>query len=107
QFEFQTGWGKSKYKVKVSSNNLDRFPSPILFKFFDDHLYLLANPINPEILKKKIDFKVSFKDEQRNRTYSSDGFELKTPEYFDIEDFLDFALTDTNNEHRLQGYKKF
>ena len=103
QYEFQTDKGfKNKYKVTVSGGDIERFPSPLLWKIIGDSIYLVANPIPTEMLGKAFDFRVNLGRD------STDLKSLSTPENFDLGDFLKFVFEENqNNPEPLEDYQPF
>ncbi|GHT36525.1 hypothetical protein AGMMS49574_28380 [Bacteroidia bacterium] len=79
---------------------IERYPSPILFKVYDNTVYLILDSniteYQSDILAE--DFKFEFKD--RNRTYQQ-SIHLSTPEKFDIEDFINTAMNSQPNWREL------
>jgi hypothetical protein len=115
QFEFLVedntfnDYKRFKYVVEVKSKNgIDRFQSPLMFKVFEDTIYLVAKPIPQEMLSS--DFSFSLRMKENNRLSEKAFFNrkafgtLKTPTQFDLADFLNFALTTSPN--KIQGYSK-
>jgi len=66
------------------SGEVERYPSPITFKVFED-IYAVANDIDEDILNKKFFFKVGSKNVRIN-----------TPSSFDLPDFMNYAFRELN-----------
>jgi len=66
------------------SGSVDRYPSPITFKIFDD-IYAVANNIDKEILDKKFFFKVG-----------SRKVRIDTPSEFNLPVFMNYAFSELN-----------
>lgn len=103
-WEFMTISDQYKYKVvpEEITNSIERFKSPITFKVFDKHLYVIAENIPSDLLNKGFHFKVQQKRKQ-GRDWTNDGqpiyFEvnenkkvLNTPTEFNLQDFLNSCL---------------
>jgi hypothetical protein len=76
---------KLSVSVKCLNDDIDRFPSSIIFKVFENNIYILLKkdiPINPKIFNQRFKFVAKYK----NRNYELG--ELLTPDNFDIEEFL-------------------
>lgn len=92
---------KFKYYVKVKSNNgIERFKSPITFKYIDNTIYICSISISSEILNSTLN-PVSFNFDKRlkrnhklqEKPLATDFIKnLETPNSFNIGDFLDFAF---------------
>jgi len=107
QYELQTDRGWSyKYIVQVKSQNgIERFQSPIIFKIHDNHIYLLGEAINPNILGKDFEFKLKMKKNNKiDENFDRSMFTISTPTTFDLAMFLHFALV-TGSE-KIKGYTK-
>ena len=76
---------ESTEKVKEGGKTrpkYQRFKSPVTFKVFDNHIYLIHNHSYREILGKSFDFKLDRKTEK-----------IKTPTDFNLTEFLDFVAS--------------
>ncbi|MDX9882053.1 MAG: hypothetical protein RBS73_08290 [Prolixibacteraceae bacterium] len=94
---------KFEYYIKVKSNNgIERFKSPITFKYINGVIYICSNSVSPKILNTKTN-PVSFNFDKllkRNNKLQDKPFfittdylkNLETPSEFNIGDFLDFAF---------------
>ncbi len=76
--EFRPAGGKKQ--VKIKNKTIERFKSPITFKVFNQHIYILYNESYKALLGKKFDF--SLKDKKE---------ELLVLENFDMYEFLKFV----------------
>jgi len=91
---------RDKLIVKIENTDVDkdnkkvieRFSSPILFKIFDDNIYMLLDknePIKQDIFDKSFKFTAYYKNNKRD---SVELGTLKTPSSFDIQKFLEEVL---------------
>ena len=76
--EFRPAGGKKQ--VKIKNKTIERFKSPITFKIFNQHIYILYNESYKALLGKKFDFSLRGKKE-----------ELSVLENFDMYKFLKFV----------------
>lgn len=101
----QTKFRTDKVTKESVNNRIDRFESPILFKpviLNDDtfRVYLVANSIPEAFLNHTFEIK--------SKSYPGNNFSAKTPQNFDISDFLDFCFkrcfkTDQDVQNHIQG----
>jgi hypothetical protein len=120
-FEFKTQKNENnrfkdsvKVKVKSIDSEIERYASPILFKVFDNTIYLLATEPSSKILGSKFQFDlVTEFDGVKNENKSFFGELLSVPDTFNISDFLSFCmntndnrLKSTNNLQQIIGYKQ-
>lgn len=86
-----------KSKVKNENDIIERYGSPILFKVFDNTIYLtaLVNENSKSMLNKSFNFEFI----HQGRKYGS-LLNLKTPSRFDLIRFLEIAM-----ENQLNWYK--
>ena len=77
---------------------IERYASPILFKIFDKTIYLTAieNRYSDTMLNKYFNFEFS----HQGRKYGK-MLNLNTPEKFDIIEFLQFSMQDSNNWNKI------
>jgi len=71
---------------------IERFPSPLIFKVFDNSIYFLLDknePIKQDIFNKSFRFTAYYKNNKRNQIELGT---LSTPSSFDIEKFLKEVL---------------
>ncbi|GAA6369504.1 hypothetical protein [Odoribacter splanchnicus] len=110
QYEFLLRDGehriKEKAKVKVKSSEIERFPSPLLFKVIDNKIFLVGNKIDRRILNQVFTFsyfkdKVVLKKEGKDLENS-----LNTPNTFDLENFIRYAMDSKQQHHVDLGYTK-
>lgn len=76
--EFRPTGGKKQ--VKIKNKTIERFQSPITFKVFNQHIYILYNESYKELLGKQFDFSLKGKNEQ-----------LSVLENFDMYKFFKFV----------------
>jgi len=77
-----------KVKIKYENEDIQRYPSPILFKVFDNYIYILPVVTNSLLADKS--FKFEFVD---NRGTHGNRLMLKIPQEFDISDFLKVSMS--------------
>lgn len=84
--------------IKDVKEQIDRFKSPILFKVFNNSIYVVSNN---ESLKHILNKEFVFKAKLENK-YADEICKLKTPtkEQFDMDEFLKWAL-----QSKEMGYK--
>lgn len=106
---------KYTYVVKVKSNqDIDRFPSPLTWKYYYGNLYLCANPINPKILNSStnpvsfnFDLKLKKGTKLIDKNFAKkDNFikNIPTPESFDITDFLKFCFETCPTNEKITDF---
>lgn len=115
QFEFQTtSDDNKKFVVQIGSesNQIQRFKSPITFKFINGNIYLLANKIikcDKTPLGEGIEFTFRIKDRQ-NKMLETPNLQIPNapliPSTFDIEEFIDFAIKDSTDNAIIGKYIK-
>ena len=80
---------KDKIVIKIkSSNDIERFQSPITYKVIDNTIYLLATN-NISVRGKKFEFSIKGKENTNKKGILNEAIEI--PQEFDIFEFLDFA----------------
>ena len=93
---------KPKVKIKEKLDEIQRFPSPITFTIHGDKLILFARENPNEILGRAFEFFVgkSAEDEQKkpNGRYAL----LKTPDQFEIKEFLKSSPTLKNSWNNVK-----
>lgn len=110
QFEFQLDGKYEKAVVKIGSEEIERFASPLFFKVIDNAIYMLGNN-SPVILGKKFNFnyKIVKKDKESKETIEKklpiEDDTLKTPDDFSVVDFIRYAVNEADTDIRLD-YKK-
>ncbi|MFR3330309.1 MAG: hypothetical protein ACLTSL_09145 [Odoribacter splanchnicus] len=110
QYEFLLEEGgrriRQKVKIKVKSAEIERFPSPLLFKVIDNKIFLVGNKIDQRILGQVFTFSY-FKDEvalnDRGKALENS---LNTPDTVDLENFIRYAMDKTQQHHVDLGYTK-
>jgi len=116
QFEFLTTNNRFKYIVQVKSQiNIERYKSPLLYKVFNDRIYVTGSTVDAFMLGKWFDFHLKYKNVnsgrfERDPDTPGRDFEralesLQTPETFSLEEFIDFAFDD-NNDEQIGNYQK-
>lgn len=114
QFEFQTdpkNIGKFVVQIGSENNPIQRYKSPITFKFINGNIYLLANKITTENapLGENIDFAFGIKSQDHlihEKTKHIIPNPPKIPSSFDIEEFIDFAISDHTDGASIGKYVK-
>ena len=82
--EFRPPSGKKQVKIK-SKDKIDRFKSPITFKVFNNKIYILFDDSYKTILDKEFTFTLNGKSKN-----------IKTPQQFDLYEFLKFVQKQEN-----------
>lgn len=91
---------KLKVRVKSKDKSIERYSSPILFKVFDNCIYIMANKnqLNNIIANKEFEF--VFADE--NQEYTDEKITLAVPNVsFDVNDFLSQSLSNYKKWERI------
>lgn len=86
--EFRPPEGKKTIRIKSTDKEGDkpkiqRFKSPITFKVFNNHMYLLHNDSYLELLDKEFEFSLNGKTNK-----------IRTPKSFDLKKFLSYVEKD-------------
>ncbi|MBD3796087.1 MAG: hypothetical protein IE881_09240 [Epsilonproteobacteria bacterium] len=86
--EFRPPEGKKTIRIKSTDKEGDkpkiqRFKSPITFKVFENHVYLLHNDSYLELLDKEFEFTLNGKTNK-----------IRTPKSFDLKEFLSYVEKD-------------
>lgn len=94
-----------KDKQKDKQREIKRFRSPITFKVMNNRIYLLPEPdgIGNEILGREFDFILKIKKERGTNPPPTNLFTLKTPDPFNLIDFLKTALPNIQYNWQLKG----
>jgi len=102
----------NEYAVKVNDKNIDkiqiriedsdnknledqikRYKSPIVFKVFNNNIYLLPNPVNSIMCKREFTFNIRLKYKDNTTKDIGELFKIETPDKFDLTDFLSKKLS--------------
>lgn len=85
--------------IEDSNEQIQRFKSPILFKVFNNNIYIVSNNDSLEYI---LDNEFVFKAKLENK-YAEEICRLKTPtkEQFDIDKFLEWALQNKDMGYEL------
>lgn len=82
---------------KNSKDKIQRYKSPIMFKVFNNNIYLLPNPVNKIMCNRKFTFNIRLKYKDKDKKNKDEGegelFEIETPDQFDLTDFLSKKLS--------------
>jgi len=114
-FENGTTFKYDKTKIKVSSEEIEQFPSTIQFKVVGEQAYLI--PLSTAAIQdKEFTFtgQVTF---QKNRNVKvipkevttkidAESFSLRTPKEFNLVDFFDFELTSMKENNKDKTWDK-
>lgn len=97
--EFRPADGKRTIKIKSVEKDGDkakyqRFKSPITFKVFNNHIYLIHNDSYKALLDKEFEFELKGKTNK-----------IRTPKHFDLNDFLKYAEKEHKKISLLGGGK--
>ncbi len=108
QFEFllenpPQGDDRNKMIVKVQNEDIQRYQSPLLFKVYENNIYLVGNTVSSDMLNRPFNFLVSFQEDEGydNESVSKDGSPISTPAVFSLRDFIAFAMNNTANNKKL------
>ena len=84
---------KGKYErinINVSSEQIERFPSPITIKIAGNKVFFLAYDLNRGARKEVLNKKFEFKGDRKSGT-------LFTPSAFVMDDFMDYCTNEIKN----------
>lgn len=92
-------------KVNISANNkeIERVPSPILFKVLQDAVFIVPQKIDERILGAEFTFKNSPTRFHGILSINSESRPISTPTKFDLINFLDCFMEDFNDKQSLKG----
>ena len=95
--------GKNKMIVKVRNEDIQRYQSPLLFKVYENNIYLVGNTVSSDMLDRQFNFLVSFQEDDGydNESVSEDGSPISTPAVFSLRDFITFAMNNKKKKKRL------
>lgn len=82
-------WMSYKSTISKENANIDRFKSPIIFKYIDGRVYFWAN----DTVEKILDTEFTIKENKRGE------LKLKTPKEFSFDDFFEFAFNIDLSKH--------
>lgn len=86
---------KVQIRIKDKNREIDRFRSPITFKVFKNKVYLLPGLVPKEMRSREFEFELALKYQNGQTTSEGSLFDLKTPDDFDLKDFLTEKLDPT------------
>jgi len=94
--EYRTWKGKIQINIKDNKKEIERFQSPLMFKVFNQTIYILPNEIPAAMFNREFDF---FLDNKKVL------FTIPTPRenQFSMVEFLDFSLF---NSPDMQGWER-
>jgi hypothetical protein len=93
-FEYNGGPKRGGERIDVTHQTIKRFRSPLLYKVFNNDIYIIAMRTYEPILGKSFEFSI---DQDGYKSFS-----LNVPERFDIEDFLNFVCEYKENGKPLK-----
>jgi hypothetical protein len=91
--------------IEDKEKEIQRFQSPLLFKVFENTIYILPQPIPREMFNRAFDFIMECQFLDKKKSKQEKLFTLPTPseEEFDLEEFLDNYLNGKRGWIRIQG----
>lgn len=89
--KFEKGATKIQVKIKETSGEIDKAPSPIFFKVIENKIYLVAKRINRELYGKAFEFSI----EDWTGTVTVPTLEELGEDF--IDEFLEYAVNEINN----------
>lgn len=100
QFEFLLEGTKDKLVVKIKSNDIERFASPLTFKIINNEVYIIVNEIPKELLDATFSFLVNFKED---KAYENEplGDGLKTLKEFSLIGFMRYACKNKDFNYNI------
>lgn len=80
---------------KNSEDKIKRYKSPIMYKVFNKNIYLLPDPVNSIMYGREFTFNIRLKYKNKDKENKDKGelFKIKTPDQFDLTDFLSKKLS--------------
>lgn len=90
-------------KIKSNSSSIQRFQSPLLFKFYNETIYLVGNEVNEQIKGAEFSFLVNI---QGDKAYEDDllgNTTLTVPVSFSLSNFIRYALDRSMNYEELKN----
>jgi len=99
---------KLQIKIKDKKGEIERFRSPITFKVMNRHIYILPEPnaIEEKFLGRDFEFILKTENGRGPSPTPTSLFTIKTPDKFDLIDFLKIALPNVNNITRYNWQEK-
>lgn len=95
-FKNDDGIKRIQIRIRDGENKIERYRSPITFKVFKKKVFLLPDPIGPEMLSREFVFELVLKYRDRIDN-KGELFRLKTPDAFDLVDFLSAKLSEVES----------
>lgn len=95
---------KIQIMIQDHQGEIERFRSPITFKFMNNRVYMLPEVIDAEIYDRAFDFQLRLKYGNGRVVDKGHLFTIKTPEAqeFDLEDFLSRSLPAMDAEFNIR-----
>jgi len=87
------GIDKIQIRIEDSADKIKRYKSPVMFKVFNNNIYLLPNPVNTIMYDREFTFNIRLKYKDKSIKDKGVLFKLKTPDKFDLTDFLSEKLS--------------
>ena len=86
---------KIQIRIEDPKDTIKRYKSPVMFKVFNSNIYLLPNPVNSIMYDREFTFNIRLKYKDKNKENRDRGelFKIKTPDKFDLTDFLSEKLS--------------
>lgn len=105
QYEFQLKnppVRKGKMIATIKNNTkIERFKSPITFKVIDGYIYIIGKRMPEQILNKSFEFSISVEGDNTFNDVSIGT--LETPEYFDLKEFMKYAMQYRTNFRKIKN----
>ncbi|WP_158712788.1 hypothetical protein [Parabacteroides pacaensis] len=94
---------KNKMIVKLGaiSSEIERYRSPLLFKVYDENIYIVGNSVSSELLHQGFKLYVSIQEDQEWEHEEVEKRVIYTPTRFDLVAFMQFAMEDKTNSAKL------
>ena len=87
------GIDKIQIRIEDSADKIKRYKSPLMFKIFNNNIYLLPNPVNNIMYNRKFTFNIRLKYKDNTTKDIGELFKIETPDQFDLTDFLSKKLS--------------
>lgn len=106
QYEFQLQDSNDKVVVKVQSDDIYRYASPLLFKVINGITYIIGDEINENILNQRFHFSYFLGQQVISSGGRSLIGTLKTPSEFILSDFMEYAMSKSESHGQNLNYSK-
>ena len=84
-----------------NNTKIERFKSPITFKVIDGYIYIIGKRMPEQILNKSFEFSISVEGDNTFNDVSIGT--LETPEYFDLKEFMKYAMQYRTNFRKIKN----